>query len=85
MANHTWQITLNKYDTSDVDQLYVKADSCDIYEGAIKFHIDPAKTAENPYPESVLVAYLPTDRVFEIEILDNETGEPIGFLPVEPT
>jgi hypothetical protein len=83
MAKHTWQITLNKYDNAGVDQLYVKADSCDIYEGAIKFHIDPAKTEENPYPESVLVAFLPSDRVFEIEILDDETGEPAGFLPVE--
>jgi hypothetical protein len=30
-----------------------------------------------------LVAFLPSDRVFEIEILDDETGEPAGFLPVE--
>ena len=84
MAKYTWQITLNKYDNAGVDHLYVKADSCDIYDNAIKFHVSPSKTEDDPYPEQCLVAYLPSDRVFEIELLDSETGEPIGFLPTEP-
>ena len=85
MGKYAWQITLNKYDNSGVDHLYIRADSCDIYDGAVKFYNYTAKTEDNPYPELYLVAYLPTERVFEIELLDDETGEPIGFLPAEPT
>jgi hypothetical protein len=81
MSKYTWYITLNKYDTSGENFKLVRADSCDIYENTIKFYNSPEKTTDKPYPEAVLIAYLPIDRVFEIELLDDETGEGIGFLP----
>ena len=48
MGKYAWQITLNKYDNSGVDHLYIRADSCDIYDGAVKFYNYPAKTEDNP-------------------------------------
>ena len=85
MSRYAWQVTLNKYDNSGVDHLYIRADRCYTENGSIYFIRDGEKTEENPYPEGVLAVYLPSDRVFEIELLDNETGEPIGFLPAETT
>ena len=46
----------------------------------IAFYNNFPRTEEDPFPESLLIAYIPTDRVFELEILDDETGEPVGFL-----
>jgi len=80
MPKHTWSITLNPYDPSGQHHKTVKADVCYIDNGAVCFYLRGEKTEEDLYPENILTAYIPTDRVLEIEILDNETGEPIGFL-----
>ena len=80
MPKNTWSIKLYPYDHSGHTHKTVKADSCSVYDGRIAFYNNVSKTDDDPFPESLLIAYIPTDRVFELEILDDETGEPVGFL-----
>jgi hypothetical protein len=83
MLGHAYKITLNQYDSSGAEELFIRADRVYAEGNAICFYRDEEKTDSNPYPDSMLVAYLPADRVFEIEIMDDETGETAGFLPPE--
>jgi hypothetical protein len=82
MSKYTWSITLGAYDVSGKSHLTIKADDCSISEGCICFY-RTEKSDSNPdsvWHSHCLVAFIPTDRVLEIELLDNVTGEPIGFL-----
>jgi hypothetical protein len=83
MSKYTWSITLGAYDVSGKSHLTIKADECSISEGCICFYrTDPIdSTPDSMWHSHRLVAFIPTDRVMEVELLDNVTGEPIGFMP----
>jgi hypothetical protein len=81
MPKHTWSITLNPYDVSGKSHLIIKADTCNVDTSVIYFHRNEGKTEHFTWDDSYLVACIPMDRVMEVELLDNETGEPIGFVP----
>jgi hypothetical protein len=82
MQGHTWKITLNEGDYAG-EELFVRADRCYTEGNAIYFQRDVEKTEADPFPESLLVAYLPADRVFQIDIVDDETEETAGFFTSE--
>jgi len=87
MSKYVWALEMNKYDESGQKHLVIHADRLSVYEGAICFYRvdEKAKSPENVWEDGeYLVAYMPTDRVMSVEMLDKETGEPVGFMPGEP-
>ena len=83
MLGHAYKITLNQHDNSCEEKLYIRADRVYVDGNGICFYRNGEKTEDDPYADSMLAAYLPTGRVFQIEIMDDETGETAGFVSEE--
>jgi len=81
MSKYTWMIELNKYDPIGIDHLVIKADSCVAVDGMVSFFRNEKNQEDSIWDNNYMVAMLPSDRVMSVELLDNETGEPIGFIP----